>query len=114
MDKIAVLKDPGELEYVSHQFITPEMLQDFDNDDYELAEWFNAHKQSNTEKGKIKDELIPTAWHPTIMPDCCMTEDEKKKDQRNVYLGKVSIRQFVQLSDLSTQKNHIMGSKVYI
>ena len=31
---------------------------------------------------KIKEELLPIAWHPNRVMDWCMSEDEKKETEK--------------------------------
>ena len=44
-----------------------------DNDVYcndaELVKWYNVYKKHKAQKSIIKEELIPIAWHPSIMQD---------------------------------------------
>ena len=47
--------------------------------DHELNKWYEGHRKRKTEKAKIKEELLPIAWHPDRVMDWCMSEDEKRR-----------------------------------
>ena len=51
----------------------------WDHDDEDkFFEWYEGHKKCKAQKAKIKEELLPIAWHPSRYSDWCMSEDEKK------------------------------------
>ena len=52
---------------------------DDDNDEDKFFEWYDGYKKRKAQKAKIKEELLPIAWHPSRYWDWCMSEDEKKK-----------------------------------
>ena len=83
----AVSKDPYALQYVPDWFVVQEQVKIWhDDDDYcndnEIVGWYDKNKKRKTQKAKIKEELLPTAWHPTRMRDCCMLEDDKKETEK--------------------------------
>ena len=49
-----------------------------DYDDYEMIKWHKDYKRRKTQKAKIKEELLPIAWHPDRVIDWCMPEDKKR------------------------------------
>ena len=51
--------------------------EDFDDD--EIIEWYDGYKKSKTQKGKIKEELLPIVWNLDRVMDWCMSEDEKER-----------------------------------
>ena len=45
----------------------------------------NSHKLSKkqkAQKAKIKEELLPIAWHPSRWWNWCVSEDEKKEREK--------------------------------
>ena len=58
-------------------------------DDDGIIDWHDeeCHQKRKVQKAQIKKELIPIARHPLRWWDWCMTEDKKKKKQKN-YGGK--------------------------
>ena len=71
-------EDPGLLEYAPDWFVTQQRIGLWgDDDDYyddKLIEWYEGKAQ----KAKIKEELLPIAWHPDCVMDWCLSEDEKR------------------------------------
>ena len=65
---------PTFVDLVSDHFKTQEMCI--------KAVEVDPYKKRKTQKTKIKEELLPTAWHPTRMRDCCMLEDDKKETEK--------------------------------
>ena len=53
-------------------------MKTFDDDDV-LITWRNAYIKRKTQKAKIKEELMPVAWHPDRWWNWCVPEDEKKR-----------------------------------
>ena len=45
--------------------------------DSEMVRWYDWYKKRKAQKAKIKEELLPIAWHSNRMKDFCMSEDEK-------------------------------------
>ena len=76
--------DLGLLEHVPGWFVTQQQLKiwhddnDYCNDD-ELIDWYNGFQKRKAQKAKIKEELLPIAWHPDCVMDWCMSEDEKRR-----------------------------------
>ena len=74
----------GLLEHVLGWFVTQQQLKiwhddnDYCNDD-ELIDWYNGFQKRKAQKAKIKEELLPIAWHPDCVMDWCMSEDEKRR-----------------------------------
>ena len=74
----AVQSEPEALEYVPDWFVTLQKMwhEDFDVD---LITWRDAYIKRKTQKAKIKEELMPVAWHPDQWWNWCVPEDEKKE-----------------------------------
>ena len=73
----------GLLQYVSDWFVTHQQIKVLpDDDEYcdddELIEWYNGYRKRKAQKGKIKEELLPTTWHPDRVMHWCMSKDEKR------------------------------------
>ena len=86
----AVKDDPSSLQFVPDWFVTQEQIDIWYDDDYwyhddELMEWYEGYKKRKAQKAKIKEELIPIAWHPSRWWDWCMSEDEKKRQKNFFY-----------------------------
>ena len=80
-DKI-VKDDSYSLKFVPDWFATQQQLKIWhdDNDYYdddELIEWYEGHQKRKAQKSKIKEELLPVAWHPDRVMGCCISEDKK-------------------------------------
>ena len=80
----AVEEDLYLLEYVPDWFVRQEQIDlwhddyyDDDYYDYGMTEWYNGYKKRKAQKAKIKEELMPIAWHPDRVMDCRMSGDEK-------------------------------------
>ena len=74
---------PFSLQYVSYWFVTQQQTKSYhDDDDYFndniIFEWYESYQKRKAQKAKIKEELLPVAWHPDRVMDWCMSEDEKK------------------------------------
>ena len=79
--------DPFSLQYVPDWFVTQEQIElwDDDNDycnDDKLIEWYEGYQKHTAQKAKIKDELLPIAWHPSQWWNWCVAEDEKKETEK--------------------------------
>ena len=78
-----VRSDPYSLQFVPDWFVTKEQIDvwyyedEYCNDD-QLIEWFNDYHRQKAQKSKIKEELMPIAWHPHCVIDWCMPEDENR------------------------------------
>ena len=80
----AVRDDPSSLQFVPRWFVSQQQLDVWYDDDYwyhddELIEWYEGYKKRKAEKAKIKEELLPIAWHPSRYWDWCMSEDDKRR-----------------------------------
>ena len=72
----AVEVDPWLLIYVPDWFITQQQLKIWhddkqiwhDDDNNEFIKWYEDYEKRKAQKAKIKEELLPIAWHP----DCAM------------------------------------------
>ena len=72
-----VQRDLRVVARVSDQFVTQEMCdEDFDD---VLITWRNAYIKRKAQKAKIKEELMPVAWHPDRWWNWCVPEDEKQE-----------------------------------
>ena len=92
MRERAVEDDPYSLQYVPDWFVTQQQIDVWyddneyhDDDDDEVIEWYDGYQKRKTQKAKIKDELMPIAWHPSRWWDWCMSEEEKK-EKENFFL----------------------------
>ena len=69
--------DTYYLQFVPDWFVTQQQLKIWhDNDDKynndELIEWYEGHQKRKAKKAKIKEELLPIAWHPDrVMIGAC-------------------------------------------
>ena len=64
----AVRMDPWLLNYVPDWFAMQGQIKLWHDDDYhfndnEIIEWYEGHQKRKVQKAKIKDELMPIAWH---------------------------------------------------
>ena len=48
----------------------------YDND--KLIEWYEGYQKRKAQKAKIKEELLPIAWHPLRWWDWCVPNNEKQ------------------------------------
>ena len=72
----------GLLEHVPDWFVTQGQIDLWHDDDYwrdddKLIKWYEDYQKRMAQKAKIKEELLPIAWHPDRVMDWCMSEDEK-------------------------------------
>ena len=67
------VKKDAELKYVADWFVTVQMVEKCQDE-----EWLRSYKQRKAQKAKIKEELLPVAWHPDCVIDWCFDEEEKK------------------------------------
>ena len=80
----AVKNDPSSLQFVSDWFVTKQQIDAWFDDGYwydddEMIEWYDSYKKRKAQKAKVKEELLPIAWHPDRVMDWCMSEDEKRR-----------------------------------
>ena len=83
----AVVKYPATLEFVPDWFVSQQQLKLWhDKDGYcnnnELIKWHAGYQKRKAQKAKIKEELMPIAWHPSHWWDWCVPEDEKKETEK--------------------------------
>ena len=55
---------------------------DNDDDEDKFSGWYNGYQKRKAQKAKIKEELLPIAWHPNYVWDWCMPRDEKKEIEK--------------------------------
>ena len=73
----AVQRIPRVLGKVPDWFVTQEMCnEDFDD---VLITWRDAYIKRKAQKAKIKEELMPVAWHPDRWWNWCVPEHEKEE-----------------------------------
>ena len=91
-----IRRDLYSLQYVPDWFFTRDWI-DMSCDDYyddddnhswcdwydKFFEWHESYQKRKAQKASITEELLPIAWHPSRYWDWCMSEDEKKKTQKN-------------------------------
>ena len=80
----AVKDDPSSLQFVPDWFVARGPIYVWYDDEYwyhddDLIEWHEGYKKRNAQKAKIKEELLPTVWHPDRVKSWCMSEDEKRR-----------------------------------
>ena len=80
-DKV-VMEDLCLPEYVPDWFVRQEQIELWgDEDDYydddKLIEWQEDYQNRKAQKARIKEELMPVAWHPDRVMNWCMSGDEK-------------------------------------
>ena len=78
-----VRDDPSSVQFVPDWFVTQEQMDVWYGDDYwyhndDIIERYNGCKKRKAQKAKIKEELLPIAWHPDCVICWCMSEDEKR------------------------------------
>ena len=71
------------LEHIADWFVTQEQIKSWYDDDYWhsnafIIKWYQGYQKQRSQKAKIKEELLPVAWHLNHAMDWCMSEDEKK------------------------------------
>ena len=84
-DKV-VKDDSYSLQLVPDWFVTHQKVKiwhddddDDDDDDDEFIQWYSGYQKHKAQKAKVKEELMPIAWHPSRWWDWCIPEDEKKE-----------------------------------
>ena len=83
----AVCKDAFSFQYAPDWFVTQQQIGLWgDDDEYcnndELIEWYDGYDKRKAQKAKIKEELIPIAWHPSRWWDWCVSKDDKKYTEK--------------------------------
>ena len=71
------------LEHVPDLFITRQQIEIWHDDDYLhsntfIITWYHGYQKRKSQKAKIKEELRPVSWHPHLVMERCMSEDEKR------------------------------------
>ena len=79
-----VEKYPLILIFVPDWFVTQGQVKLWHDhcNDHEIIKWYDCYQKRKAKKAKIKDELMPIAWHPLRWWDWCMPEDEKKEIEK--------------------------------
>ena len=78
--KIPVVeKIPYLLKYVTDWFVTQQQIKIWHGG---LDKWYDDYQRRQAQKAKIKDELMPLAWHPSRWWDWCVPDDEKKEREK--------------------------------
>ena len=72
------------LQFIPDWFVTQQEIDIWYDEDYvyndnEMIKWYDGYKKRKAQKVKIKEELLPTVWHPDCVKDWCMSEDEKRR-----------------------------------
>ena len=87
----AIKEDSSSLQFVPDWFVTRKWVwmrcddyydddgDHWDNDDDEdkFFGWYDGYQKRKAQKAKIKEELLPIAWHPDRVMDWCISEEEK-------------------------------------
>ena len=73
----------GLLGHIPDWFVTQQQIDVWYDGKYwytddELIQWYKGYQKRKAQKAKIKEELLPIAWHPDPVMDWCMPEDEKR------------------------------------
>ena len=68
------------MRYVPDWFVTQQLLRQWDDyyDDNGYIKWYDGYQKRKTQKAKIKEELMPIAWHPSRWGDWCPRRREKR------------------------------------
>ena len=71
------------MQHVLDYFVTQRLIELWNDDngychDDEIIKWYDGYQKRKAQKAKIKEELLPIAWHPDRVMDWCMSEDEKR------------------------------------
>lgn len=72
----ALKEDSRALKYDPAHIKAPKVFEVLENDDRSF-DGCNGYKQH-------KPLLLPNTWHPSIWWNCCMVQDEKKRDAKVV------------------------------
>ena len=74
----SVQSDTWMLVYVPDQFVTQKMWNREVQSD-PCAPWYKGYEQRKAQKAKIKEGLMPVAWHPDRWWNWCVPKHEKKE-----------------------------------
>ena len=79
----AVEDEPWLLEYVPDWSVTQQQAKLWDDycTDGGYIKCYEGYQKRKTQKPRIKEGLLPTAWHPSRYWDWCVPEDEKKRQK---------------------------------
>ena len=82
-----MMEDPMLQRYVPHWFVTQQQLRQCDDyyDDNGYIKWYAGYKKRKTQKAKIKNKLMPMAWHPSRWWDWFVAEDDGKKETEKLW-----------------------------
>ena len=73
----AVREERSSLQFVPDWYVTQQQTKIWH--DHRLIKWYRGYKKRKAQKAKIKEELLPIAWHPSRWWDWCVPEVEKKR-----------------------------------
>ena len=80
----AVRKDLFSFQCVPDWFVTQQQVKTWhDDDDRLILDDEDGYKKRKAQKAQIEKALMLIACHPSRWGDWCMSEDEKKKRQKN-------------------------------
>ena len=82
----AVAFNPYTLRFVPDWFVTQQQVKlwhDDDNlhNDDKPIKWYEGYQKRNSQKAKIKEELMPVASHSLRWRDWCVLKDNKKQGE---------------------------------
>ena len=65
-----VRRDPYSLQFVPDSLVTQQQIDIwYDDDEYcdddGVIKWYQVYQKRRAQKAKIKEELLPIAWHPS-------------------------------------------------
>ena len=52
---------------------------------------YNCYKKRRAQKASIKEELMRIGWHPSRFWNCCIPEDEKKKETKKLWRSSIGL-----------------------
>ena len=72
------------LQFIPDWFVKQQQIDVWYDDTYycnddTMIEWYNGYQKRKAQKAKIKEELMPIAWHSSRWWDWCVPEDEKRE-----------------------------------
>ena len=53
-----------------------------DEDEDNFFKWCYGYRKRKEQKARIKEDLMPIAWHPSRYWDWCLSEDEKREKEK--------------------------------
>ena len=68
---------PWNMRYIPDWFVTQQQIKIWHDNAYycnddSLIRWYEGHLKRKAQKEKLKEELVPFAWHPSLWWDWCM------------------------------------------